>query len=117
MRAFKVFLNGKLLCLAGVGERGVLSVIINWVGRERLLGLHVGGLVVPQLEHVNWRDKRLRVGDEIRVRIVEAINVDAPRRRYRYDPNDDIRMQKRYVRELAKKFGWKIQISSKHAKT
>lgn len=32
MRSFNVSLNGKKLCLAGVGERGVLSAIISWVG-------------------------------------------------------------------------------------
>lgn len=31
MRAFEVWLNGKKLCLAGIGDDGVLSVIANWV--------------------------------------------------------------------------------------
>jgi hypothetical protein len=35
MRAFQVGLNGKRLCLAGIGigNDGVLSCIVNWVAR------------------------------------------------------------------------------------
>lgn len=60
MRAFEVSLNGKKLCLAGIGDNGVLTTIVNWVplkGKGDLL-LHVGGLMGPTDEHVSWETQR-----------------------------------------------------------
>jgi hypothetical protein len=47
MKAFEVFINGHRLCLAGVGDNGVLSAIVNWVGgpaRDEHIFLSLGGL-------------------------------------------------------------------------
>src|SRR3954470_5263203 len=54
MRAFNVSLNGKKLCLAGVGERGVLVTNISWVAGDRGedLFMHIGGLANE--EHIDW---------------------------------------------------------------
>jgi hypothetical protein len=54
MRSFDVSLNRKNLCLAGVGERGVLSAIISWVAGDRGedLFIQVGGLANE--EHIDW---------------------------------------------------------------
>jgi hypothetical protein len=82
MLAFNVSLNGKKLCLAGLGKRGVLSAIVNWVAGEHGadLFLDVGGLAKE--EHVGWvRQKPLQVGDEILVRIVDVGSPDKPRRK------------------------------------
>ncbi len=111
MRAFKVYLNGKRLCLAGIGDDGVLTADVgSVVGRGRdELWLGVGGLISPDGEHVRWQERRqLREGDEVRIKVVEAEVVDKPRRRYRSDPRKDLAAQKRYVREMAKKFDWKL---------
>src|SRR5713101_8463012 len=116
MRAFKVSLNGKKLCLAGVGEHGVLSAIVNWVAGDRVsdLFMHVGGLASE--EHVAWiRQKRIGVGDEIRVKIIEARSVDKPVEKRRIHPAETLRSQKRYVRMMAKKLGWKIQAQSRRS--
>jgi len=111
MRAFEVFLNGKRLCLAGIGNHGVLSTTITYVsGRgEPETRLDIGGLVMPEKEHMRWRRPSLRVGDEVRVKIVDRKSVDKPRKRSRTDPASEIAAQKRYVRMMAGKFGWKIQ--------
>ena len=47
MRAFSISLNRTKLYLAGVGERGVLSVIVNWLAGDHGadLFMHVGRLV------------------------------------------------------------------------
>ena len=116
MRAFKVYLNGKRLCVAGIGDDGVLSAhVTSVVGRGRdELWLHVGGLISPKDEHVRWQQHRwLREGDEVRIKVVETGVVDKPRKRYRPDPRKELVAQKRYVREMAKKFGWKIQTGRK----
>ena len=122
MPVFHVYLNGKKLTTAGVGELGVLSAHVSWVRRvgkhthsgkpgsvEEELTLHVGGLVSPVGEHVRWLDRQLKAGDEVSIRVAEDGHVDRPRSRERRDRSKELRSQKRYVREMAKKFGWKIQ--------
>jgi len=111
MRAFAVSLNGKKLCIAGIGDDGVLVVAVNWVSRKGVgdLFFHVGGLISPTGEFVDWTDnKRLRGNDRIEVKIVEAKSVDEPTRRKRNNPAKELRAKKRYVREMAKQLGWKI---------
>ena len=112
MRAFKVSLNGKNLCLAGIGHDGVLSTTVNSVtgdGREDLF-LEIGGLISHTDEHVKWiNQRRLRMGDRIRVHIVDTASADRPKKRYRITPAQRLRTQKRYVRMMAKQLGWTIQ--------
>ncbi len=112
MRAFEIHLNGKKLCTAGIGDHGVLSVIVDWVRRKsgpEQLHLSVGGMIGGALEHLSWRDLRLRAGDEVLVKVIDTQSADRPRRRRLPDATADLRAQKRYVREMARKFGWKIQ--------
>jgi len=115
MRAFEVYLNDERLCLAGIGDDGVLTAIVDYVagdGRQELR-LQVGGLITPQGEHVRWRNPPLRIGDEVRVKIVESKAVDRPTKRHRRNPAEETKAQKRYVREMAKRFGWKVQTRRK----
>jgi hypothetical protein len=112
MKAFQLHLNGKKLCVAGVGENGVLSAIVDCVtvrGRD-MLQISVGGFISSKAEHVGWLEQRkLQTGDQIRIKIVEVESADSPRtRRRRSDPVVELRERKRYLREMAKKFGWTI---------
>jgi hypothetical protein len=112
MRVFHVYINGKKRCLAGIGNHGVLSAIATWVispGRREMM-LSVGGLINSANEHVRWLDRKLRVGDEIKIKISEGVLADRPKSRLRNDPAKDLEKQKEYVRSMAKKFGWKIQL-------
>lgn len=83
MRAFEVYSNDRKLCVAGIGDDGVLTAIVNWVAKEGSgdLFLTVGGLVSPVSEFVNWVRQDLAVGDTITVKIVETSSADAPRSR------------------------------------
>jgi hypothetical protein len=111
MKAFQVHLNGRRLCIAGLSEHGVLTAIVDYVsghGRDEL-ALSVGGLISSKEEHVRWVKRRsLRMGDEIQVKVIESESADRPQERHRRDPAADLRQQKRYVREMAKKFGWTV---------
>jgi hypothetical protein len=111
MLSFNVSLNGKKLCLAGIGKHGVLSAILTWAASDRGedLFLHVGGLANE--EHIDWIEQKrlLQVGDEIRVEICDAESVDAPIRKRRIDAAETLDGKKRYVRRIAKELGWKIQ--------
>ena len=122
MLVFQVYLNGKKVSTAGIGDLGVLGAHVSWVRRkdgktlarkpdsvEEELTFHVGGLITPTEEHVRWLDRKLKVGDEVRIRIVEDGAIDRPRSRERLDRSKELRTQKRYLRQLAKRFGWKIQ--------
>ena len=96
MRAFEVYLNGKKLCLAGIGDDGVLTTIVNWVARGGKGGLflEVGGLISPVSEHVAWvKQKPLRVGDQLRIMLVERKAVDPPTDKHRTDPRAQLRSQ------------------------
>lgn len=112
MKAFDVHLNGKKLCTSGFSERNVvLTAIVDYVGPgEDLLALTVGGLICPKEEHVRWVHCKLRIGDEVKLKIVEADSADEPQERFsRKDmPTPNERQQKQYVRQMAKKFGWTV---------
>ncbi|HEX3820551.1 MAG TPA: hypothetical protein VHW45_09470 [Candidatus Sulfotelmatobacter sp.] len=115
MRAFEVSLNGEKLCLAGIGDDGVLTAIVNWVSGKKAadMFLEVGGLLSLVDEHVSWlNQKPLHVGDEIQVKIIEADSVDSPTRRRRRDPAKDLRNKKEYVRRMARELGWKVETKS-----
>jgi hypothetical protein len=122
MPVFHVYLNGKKMSTAGVGELGVLTALVSCVRRkgerrrikkpdrvEQEITLDVGGLITPTDEHVRWLDCKLKVGDEVRIRIVDNAPSERPHSREKRDRSKELRSQKRYVREMAKRFGWKIQ--------
>jgi len=111
MRAFEVYLNKKRLCVAGLDADCVLATIISCVSikRRHRLGLSVGGLDTSRGEHVRWQNRALRLGDEIRVRIVERKSADVPSERSPRDPKAELKSEKRYVRKIAKKLGWSIK--------
>lgn len=121
MRTFDVLLNGKKVCTAGVGDDGVLTVIVSSVhqrgevtnrknsrrGKEDLR-LDVGGLISSTAEDVRWQNRRLRAGDEVRIRIAEAELASKPKRRERADPTLVARAEEKYLENAAKRLGWKI---------
>lgn len=102
MLAFEVWLNGKKVALAGNDDLAVLTSTINAVGKlgsktsrkgqGKDLFLNVGGLTSRKLgkpnEHLNWlRQKKLREGDEVRIRLVSVTKCDRPTHRSPADDN------------------------------
>ncbi len=110
MRAFRVEVNGKRICLAGVEKPGVLTAIAAYVEGERGtdLDLSVGGLLTATNEHVSWARRKLKNGDKIAITIIEASSVDKPKEQYRVDPRKEKRQKMAYVRAMAKELGWKL---------
>ena len=113
MVAFKVSLNGKHVCTAGVRHFGVVSTIATWVRRrpersragrsiEERLTAEIGGLDSDAKEHLTWLAQRLRVGDRLSVEVVDADRVDKPKRRVREDPRMVDRAKKQYFERLKK---------------
>jgi hypothetical protein len=87
---FEVSLNGERLCLASVGEAGVLTQILSWsvaAPEDRApdyesdsapVHLQVGGMT-PNRKHVHWLGglRDVHPGDSITIRVVEAERPDA----------------------------------------
>jgi hypothetical protein len=89
---YETWLNGRRLCTAGMPGYGVLSMGLCWVKRDpakRPKGwakktyeaeshvLDVGGLF--REEHLGWvRDRKVRPGDVVRIRIVRRTAADSP---------------------------------------
>jgi hypothetical protein len=90
MTAFEVYLNGEKLCMAGLGDAGVVSAILSWRGNQPFkdgaapesasIEFSVLGLTSQAGEHVRWAEPKVRVGDEIRIRIVDVGRADAPQK-------------------------------------
>jgi len=111
MHAFEIYLNRKKLSVIGVGDDGVLSAGVTWVGgrRRNQTRLYTGGLITSLEEHVKWNDVQLHAGDEVKIKVCEVDKVDPPTKRHRPDPVEQMKWQKQELRRLARKFGWKIQ--------
>jgi hypothetical protein len=121
MLTFDVFLNGKRVCTAGVGGEGALTAIVRarFDGGEATnrktsrrvndeLRLYVGGSNNSTSEYIRWQDRRLRVGDEVCIRIGEGELASKPRRRERADPAWVAEAGVKYLEKAAKRLGWAI---------
>jgi hypothetical protein len=83
MIALEVSRNGKRLCVAGVGDNGVVDAMVVWNGRPKQVAhphLHVGGLHSATNLFVEWLDRTLRVGDQVTIRVVEVDESDPPKK-------------------------------------
>ena len=117
MVAFKVSLNGKNVCIAGVRGLGVLSAIATWMRRrperagdtEKALLLEVAGLDSDAKEHLKWLRRGLRIGDRVAIEILESPRVDTPKRRHRDDPAVVGRAKRRYFERLKKEYARKTK--------
>jgi len=112
-------LNGKRLCVAGIGDDGVLNTMVDYVVDQSGSRLHlrVGGLSSPTEEHATWRTLALKVGDKVAVTIIETNSVDKPTKRYRLDSKAAEVNEKAYVQAKAHAFGWQIRMPREKTKS
>jgi hypothetical protein len=133
MIAFEVHRNNQKVCVAGVGDSGVLLAAVCWFAQsaetvERVkaegsadaepfdLRLDVGGLRNDRPGDgsfdTKWvQDASLQIGDEVRIRLIEATEVDPPTSEHRRDSVRDLEQRKANVRRLAAELGWQIRES------
>jgi hypothetical protein len=126
MKALEVFINGQRVCVAGVGDSGVLNTIVNWVGRpagtrEKVhktdydgdaddgserddLFLQIGGLNSESGEHYRWDSPSICVGDEVRVKILEAQNVDPPNEKITFEKRTCVGEYRQHLKECSSWF-------------
>jgi hypothetical protein len=94
MIAFKIYLNREKLCVASVGNDGVLSAIVDCVSRsaEDRLELAVGGLISAKQDHLKWSIKTFTW-------VMKSLS-----KLWRLESH------KQYVMNAARKLGWEIRI-------
>jgi len=109
MRAYEVFLNGKRLCVAGIGKDGYISAYITYRSERNDTWIDVMGLVNRKNLYVQWKRRNLRAGHEVLVKIVDRKSVDKYKVIRRNEWRKDIQSMKRVVRAQAKAFGWEIR--------
>jgi hypothetical protein len=116
MTVFDIYVNGRKVCRAGVGEEGVLSAVVTWVKltgaaaqtarRMRKAGLetrlHVGGLAGGT--HRRWPGRMLSVGDRVSIRVATANSFDPPAATEPRDPKLREREERRYYLHLKRRF-------------
>jgi len=96
MTCFEVIINGKRVCIAGIGNDGVLVSAVTFVKQNKSaeetaetqenndkekLDLRVGGMANREggaREQLEWLNQDLAVGDEITIRIIETSKCDEP---------------------------------------
>ncbi len=116
MRAFEIRLNGKKLCVAGLSE-GTLNFGLNCSenrhGRGGI-GLNMTGML-PNFETVRWQHCGVRMNDEVQIKIVEVQRV-SDYETMQKAPRDERKYEKKWVRRMAKEFGWTIQAKKLNGK-
>ena len=97
MLAFELFVDDRRICLAGMEDWAVMSVILSAVqpreDRERPrtseLNISAGGLSETDASgaayHARWGKVDLQVGSKVVINLVDTDQPDPPIRRYRSD--------------------------------
>jgi phosphopantetheine adenylyltransferase len=73
------------------------------------LSLHVGGLFSRTHTHVTWLHRKLKMGDSVRIDIVEVAKVDRPKKKKSESPQSRMKREQDYVMKKAASWGWKIR--------
>jgi hypothetical protein len=98
MLAFELFVDDRRICLAGMEDWAVMSVILSAVNsgeradglpREGKLDVSAGGLSENNssgvAHHARWARVDLQVGSKVQINVVETAEPDPPIHRYRSD--------------------------------
>ena len=82
MKALTVYINGERICTASLGDDGHVSAGASLFGNDDDAGsVQVGGFDGSRNHHVNWCFRQLKVGDEVRIVVEEAEQIDEPNER------------------------------------
>ena len=87
MRGFEVYVNEKFVCVAGFPGDGLLLACVQHLEEASETSLRVLGSPHTVQEHLHFTDHtKLKVGDEVRVRIVETAEPSEPIQRVDVTP-------------------------------
>jgi hypothetical protein len=84
MLAFEVWVNDRRLCTVSTATHTVLSTIVSWTARQAdRINFHVGGIAKDSSgHHTGWDTPEPKIGDEIRIRLIDTEEYDEPDRRH-----------------------------------
>jgi hypothetical protein len=117
MIAYKVSINGKRACVAGMDEAGVVVSSITWVRgvpatagskAPEHLAMRIGGLRSRTGTHVTWLARQLGRGDSVHLDVVDVPKVDRPKRNRKEKSEHLIKREQEMVERKAAAWGWKI---------
>lgn len=115
--AFEITINDEKKIVAGIEGVSVLSFILCYQKALRdknkdeninSIDLRVGGLLhhgKHDDEHLDWIKRHLKIGDEIKIRVVESFKVTQPIARRREDPQLVEKAQRKYYESLKQEYG------------
>jgi len=81
MICFEVWLNGKRVCVAGVGADGVLTTTMYGIVKEgaaQSVRVNVGGVDHSSEKRLAWLSQGLGLGDSLMVKVVDLAECDEP---------------------------------------
>jgi hypothetical protein len=121
MITLEIHINGKRLCRAGVGPHGVVTAVTTWMNRaartrdgdvipgkfEEAAYLAVmGGCIDAEGGDLSldWGRPTLRVGDEVRITVVDGRRPTKPRSQQREDPQLVEKARRRHFERLKREF-------------
>jgi hypothetical protein len=109
MRAYEIFLNGKRLCVAGVGSDGYVSAYVTYQSEPNTTWIDGMGLDNRKKLYVRWTQADLRSGDEVLIKIVDRKDVDKAKVIRRHNEKRDLESLKRGIKQQAKALGFEIR--------
>ena len=90
MQALQIIINGKKVCTVGIDDLDALHAIVSLLPpRSGMSGaghtFQVRGMIDLKgpAKHWKWIDKKIKVGDEITIRFVNATRITKPKQKYR----------------------------------
>ena len=120
MLAFAIYINGRKSCTIGLNEPGVVTTNLTWVRAEKNpkrapddIGVTAGGLVSRTNTYLTWTQRRIKVGDVIEMKVIQAEKISKPKSTSRETAATRTKRTKDYVRRTAKSLGWTITDSKK----
>jgi hypothetical protein len=88
MKAFRVHLNGKKLCCAGLQSNGGISVSLGYSHQEDenaqlpvISYLLVQGVDEDRNEFLDWIEKDIKLNDTLEITFIETEATDVPKRK------------------------------------
>ena len=112
MIAFEVFVNGQKIYTIGADDPGFVYLFVER-GRKRFdpeieIKLAASGVNLPAeegLEHLEWGEHSLSLGDEIIVRVVETDSIDEPKQRIPDEPSLSEQRRREFYDQLRLEYG------------
>jgi hypothetical protein len=111
MIAFEVHINGKKICTAGLDSPGVVSQVLNWVKGPKgkpYMEFRIGGLVSKTSTNIGWDSRKMKVGDDVRIVLVETKKADKPIHKSKQDKRRILEYKKKNLQRIADELGWKV---------